>query len=377
VSNGSSPDQIQVGVIGVNPSRGWATAAHLPALSVLPDFRTVAVASTRAEGAEAVAAQFRVPHAFDNPFDLIACPEVDVVAISVKVPDHAPLIRAAIDAGKHIYCEWPLGIDDTEARELTRLAEAKGIHHLVGLQAYVSSGARFVEQLVQQGLLGKVNAASLVVLTPSIGGTEVAQALAYTADRTTGTNLMTTSAGHALAALSRTVGDVADISAVVETLHSEVRVVETGERIPNDAPNEVAAIGLLTTGAVVSLAVHGGTPISAPRFSFRIIGTEGALLVRPTTLGDSINVGDWKVTLARPDGSAEELPVPAETNELPPSGPAKNVARMYDELGSAMRAGRRAVPDFRMALKFHEVVAAIQLSADIGRRIHVQAADHR
>lgn len=214
------------------------------------------------------------------------------------------------------------------------------------------------------------------MLTPSIGGTEVAQALAYTADRTTGANLMTTSAGHALAALSRTVGDVADISAVVETLHSEVRVVETGERIPNDAPNEVAAIGLLTTGAVVSLAVHGGTPVSASRFSFRIIGTEGALLVRPTTLGDSINVGDWKVTLARPDGSAEELPVPAETNELPPSGPAKNVARMYDELGSAMRAGRRAVPDFRMALKFHEVVAAIRLSADIGRRIHVQTADH-
>ncbi len=103
MSHRSSHDQIRVGVIGVNPSRGWAITAHLPALSVLPDFRTAAVASTRASGAKAVAAEFGVPHAFEDPFDLITCRDVDVVAISVKVPDHATLIRAAIDAGKHIY----------------------------------------------------------------------------------------------------------------------------------------------------------------------------------------------------------------------------------------------------------------------------------
>jgi predicted dehydrogenase len=51
---------------------------------------------------------------------------VDVVAVTVKVPDHLELATAALDPGKAVYCEWPLGNGLTEAETLAALAKRKG-----------------------------------------------------------------------------------------------------------------------------------------------------------------------------------------------------------------------------------------------------------
>jgi predicted dehydrogenase len=366
---------IRVGIIGANPDRGWATTAHLPALAVMPEFETVAVASTRLEGARAVAQRWNVRHAFDDAFELITCPDVEVVVISVKGPDHAPLVRACVDAGKHIYCEWPLGVDLAEARQLTELVENGGGHHMIGMQAYESPGARFVGELVHGGTVGSVVGTSLVLLTPSVGGREVAEAMTYTTDRRSGVNILTTSTGHALAALTPSVGHLIEVCAVTQVVHSQVRIIETGAMVPNDAPNEVAIIGKTSSGTTVTIAVHGGTPLGAPRFTLHILGTEGALIVHPATLGDSINVGDWIVSVARADGSVEQLPVPDYTAGLVRPGPPKNITRMYAELARAVREGTQTTVDFRMALLFHEVIDAIERSALIGAVQRVQSAD--
>jgi len=54
-------------------------------------------------------------------------PDVDLVTVTVKVPDHYRPVMAAIDASKHIYCEWPLGRNTGEAREMLDAAERKGV----------------------------------------------------------------------------------------------------------------------------------------------------------------------------------------------------------------------------------------------------------
>jgi predicted dehydrogenase len=60
---------------------------------------------------------------------------VDVVVITVKVPAHAQLVQAALAAGKHVYCEWPLARTTEEAESLVALARAAGVRHTIGLQA--------------------------------------------------------------------------------------------------------------------------------------------------------------------------------------------------------------------------------------------------
>ena len=109
VTNGRAK-RIRVGIVGANPDRGWAAQAHIPALKALAnDFEITALSTTRRESADAASKRFGVPNAFDNHQELVNSADVDVVAITVKVPHHLELATAALKAGKAVYCEWPLG----------------------------------------------------------------------------------------------------------------------------------------------------------------------------------------------------------------------------------------------------------------------------
>src|SRR6266480_3582561 len=116
--------RIRVGIIGANPDRGWAAQAHIPALkSLSDDFEITALSTSRRESADAASKLFAVPLAFDNHEELVNSPDVDVVAITVRVPHHFELATAALDAGKAVYCEWPLGNGLKEAEQLAALAK--------------------------------------------------------------------------------------------------------------------------------------------------------------------------------------------------------------------------------------------------------------
>jgi len=82
--------------------------------------------------ARATAEVFGVPHTFADDDELVTHPEVDAVAITVKVPEHDRLIRAVLAAGKHVFSEWPLGVGLGQAAALADLARASGVHHIVG-----------------------------------------------------------------------------------------------------------------------------------------------------------------------------------------------------------------------------------------------------
>src|SRR2546428_5412363 len=102
--------RIRVGIIGANPDRGWAAQAHIPALkSLSDDFEITALSTSRRESADAASKLFGVPAALDNHQELVNSAAVDVVAVTVKVPSHLELASAALEAGKGVYCEWPLG----------------------------------------------------------------------------------------------------------------------------------------------------------------------------------------------------------------------------------------------------------------------------
>src|SRR5712691_9922058 len=119
--------RIRVGIIGANPDRGWAAQALIPALKSLPDdFEITALSTSRRESADAAGKLFGVPLAFDNHQDLVNSSAV-VVAVTVKVPHHLELASAALDAGKAVYCEWPLGNGLKEAETLAALAKKESV----------------------------------------------------------------------------------------------------------------------------------------------------------------------------------------------------------------------------------------------------------
>jgi Oxidoreductase family, NAD-binding Rossmann fold len=68
---------------------------------------------------------------FRDHEQLVIQPDIDVVAVTVKVPHHRELVTAALAAGKAVYCEWPLGRHLDEARAMAALAAEKGVRTVV------------------------------------------------------------------------------------------------------------------------------------------------------------------------------------------------------------------------------------------------------
>src|SRR5690606_30237246 len=204
---------IRVGIVGLNPGIHWAAMAHMPALAALAhDYEVVGVANTSLASAQRAAEAFGLRHAFRNAQALVDSPEVDLVAITVKVPHHHALVTAALNAGKHVYCEWPLGNGLAEARELSGLAQASGVVAAVGTQMRVAPEVEHLRQLIADGYVGQVLSTTLV----GSGGQWTGQtdaAHAYLEDVRNGATLLSIPLGHTLAGLRDVLGRFASISA--------------------------------------------------------------------------------------------------------------------------------------------------------------------
>src|SRR3984957_14511654 len=200
----ATTDKVRVGIVGASPGRGFASIAHIPALRALPGVEITAVCTTRQESADAAAKHFGIPLAFADPKLLAQHPDVDLVTVCVKVPDHYQPVMAAIEAGKHVYCEWPLGRNTDEAVRMRDAANRKGVRHAVGLQGQVSPAINYTKDLIAEGYIGRVLSATMIGCAPNWGPTIDR---AYQADFANGANLLTITGGHTIDALCYCLGE--------------------------------------------------------------------------------------------------------------------------------------------------------------------------
>src|SRR6059058_4560398 len=369
--SGPMPESVLgVGIIGVNPAWGWAATAHIPALRALPNYEIGALSATSPEAARAAGEAFGVAAVFSHHDQLVAQPDVDVVAVTVKVPHHRELVFAALAAGKAVYCEWPLGRDIDEARAMATLAAERGVRTVVGLQARQAPAIEFVKELLGDGYVGEVLSTTMIGL--SVPGDVVVRPNAYMLDKTNGANLLTIALGHSLDTLNYLLGEFADLWAVSAVRRPLVSIEETGEQMVKTAADQIAVIGTLTSGATASVhireAVAGGTG-----FLWEINGTDGTLRIT----ADAAQPQIFPLTVAGARGRNEpaELAVPAALRQKWPTltrlegAPAYNVGRAYAAFAADIANGTHTVPDFADAVRRHEVIAAIERSAASGERV--------
>src|SRR5256885_6944768 len=197
---------------------------------------------------------FGVSAVFADHEQLVGRPEIDLVVVTVKVPHHRELVSAALAAGKAVYCEWPLGRDLEDARAMAALAAKQGVRTVIGLQARQAPAIAFVRELLNDGYVGEVLSTTIVGL--SVPGDVVGQPNAYMLDKTNGANLVTVAFGHSLDILNYVLGEFAELSAVSDVRRPLITIEETGERIVQTAPDQVAVIGTLRSGATASIHIR-------------------------------------------------------------------------------------------------------------------------
>jgi predicted dehydrogenase len=361
--------KIRVGIIGANVHYGWGSSAHIPALKGLPEFEITAVCTSRQETAEETARHFNIPFAFSDPASLVQHPNVDLVSICVRVPFHFQLGMAALEAGKHLFCEWPLAATTEQARQMLDLAERKRVRHMVGLQARGAPALNRVRDLIREGYTGKPLSCTMIVASPN-WGSEFNSSRVYLADRSTGATLMTIPGGHSIDALCFCLGEFRELSSLVATQRRQVKNIETGETIQMTSPDQVLLNGVLENGMVASVHVKGGVS-NGVGFLFEIHGTHGDLIVAPSRPrpGSSVQISELGIKGCRDGKPLEELAIPDSYRWVPstvPAGPPFNVGQLFIRMAEAIRGTELPTPDFALAVKRHHLLDIIQKASDTG-----------
>ncbi len=152
--------EIRIGLVGA----GWMGKAHSSALldaQMLfgPEYG-VAVFEMVADANEQSAKEAQHKIGFKRMTTdwkaVVTDPNVDLVDIATPNAFHYEVAKAALENGKHVYCEKPLSISAAESKELSELAAEKGVINYVGYNNTMNPANAYVRELVQSGKLGKI-----------------------------------------------------------------------------------------------------------------------------------------------------------------------------------------------------------------------------
>lgn len=134
----------------------WATQFHIPGLLANPAAELVAVVDPDAARAAAAAAAGGIARTHGSVEELVAAGGVDGVVVATPHVFHAPVARAALEGGLHVLVEKPFTLAGADARALVALAEARGLHLVVGYTYQFTRHAARARAAVQGGEIGEV-----------------------------------------------------------------------------------------------------------------------------------------------------------------------------------------------------------------------------
>jgi predicted dehydrogenase len=365
-------DKVRLGLIGASVKGTWSARSHLPALQASSDVELTAVCTTRADSAEAARQAWGARLAFDDYRRMVASPEIDAVAVVVRVPSHYAPVKAALEAGKHVYCEWPLGRTTAEAAELAALAETNGLVTAVGLQARVNPAVMHMKELVAAGFVGEVMAVHVSLMREGVLTRPSHRT--WQRDAELGANTLTIANGHTVDAMRFVVGDFARLAAVVATRAKQWLDTGTHTLLDVTSPDNVLISGHLANGAVASVQV-GAIPFAGSGYRMEIYGRDGTLVASGE---DSPQLSAVSLRGAQRGNTLAAIPIPERFTfaaSATPAGEAVNVGQMYALFGAAIRERRRGgetrYPNFATAVELHRLVDAVKQASDTAHEVTV------
>lgn len=351
---------LRVGIIGASLKRGWAKESHVPAVQKLAGLELAAVTARDQKTAETVAEAVGAKRGFGYAAAMVRDPEIDLITVTVRVPSHRELVLQALAAGKHVYCEYPLGRDVAETEELRDVAKAAGVHVAIGLQARMNPALRRARELISGGALGRVLTAHIYSGTVAFGR-KTSETDVYLEDAANGATHLTIHVGHALDAAVCLLGGFADVAALASIQFPEIEVGDQERTQRRSIADHILTQSRLQTGGAVSAEVAGGRSDGAT-FRFEIVG-DGGILMLDGAAPRGFQSG--RLTLAL-DGELQSVDE-GELAEL--SDPAFNVGGVYAALRDDIAKGQASVPDFDHAVRLARLIADVSRATETDCRV--------
>jgi myo-inositol 2-dehydrogenase/D-chiro-inositol 1-dehydrogenase len=157
-------EQVRVALIGAGRI-GQRHAATLS--SAIPRAELAIIADVHGPSAQTLAAKVRCQHWTDDPRAALDDASIDAIAIASSTDSHAPLIVAAAEAGKQIFCEKPIALDLEATDRALDAVERAGVRLQMGFQRRFDKAYHTAKELIDAGVLGRIEAIRDTMRDPS------------------------------------------------------------------------------------------------------------------------------------------------------------------------------------------------------------------
>ena len=337
--------------------------------------RLVGVCTAGEASGEKARAQGGFAWATTDPMRLVDDPAIDIIHVCTPNDAHVDLLRAAIAAGKHIYCDKPLTRTVAQAREIAALSQgATGVVHRMTFNYRFVPALMRAKELIGEGFLGEVyhfraaylHAGYIDPNRPRTWRLEMARA---------GGGAITDLGVHIYDLMRYLLGDFAAVHAQLQTRIPERPDSKTGEPRPVDVDDIAVVQTRLQSGAIGVIEASRLATGVQDDLRLEIHGSRGAIsfsLLEPGWL----TVYDATIPEAPLGGSrgpqriecVARYPKPyafgATKNAI--GWPQFHVHCLYDFLAAIAEGRTGTSPHFGDGLAAQEFVAACQQSSRVG-----------
>jgi len=128
-TNAPSGEPVRIGMLGAG---SFAMNTLLPAMKKVSGMDFIGICAASGSHARHAAEKFNFQYCATDEAEIINDPAVNTIVIATRHHLHAPQVMAALQAGKHVFCEKPLGLNEDELSEIIRTYNLSQSHLIVG-----------------------------------------------------------------------------------------------------------------------------------------------------------------------------------------------------------------------------------------------------
>lgn len=369
---------VGVGLIGT----GFMGKAHALAWrnvrAVMGDVspaRLVQLAETPMDKAQAMADQFGFARATADWRDLLSDPAIDVISITTPNGMHREMAVAALQAGRHVWCEKPMALTMDDARAMEAAARESGLKTQLGYNYLANPAVSHAARLLEEGAIGRLVHIRGWVDEDYQADPDLPWSWRATL-RDAGLGALGDIGCHLISLMTTVAGPIDSVLGEIETIH-KMRPMQDGSGA-EAVENEDVASALLTfvSGVKGTFVASRSAWGRKSRLGFELHGTSGMIVYdqeRMNELHLFQNEGPkatqgFKTILTSPDHPPYGSFCPAPGHQL-----GFNDLKVI-ELAGFLRAilnGSRPPVDFTAGLEIEKAIHAIALSAREGRRLYL------
>jgi len=353
-----STRNLRIGIIG---GGSIVRQRHMPGLAKIDGVEVTAVCNRTFESTQRFADEYKIARTADHWRQIIDMDDLDIIWIGTTPYMHCEITLAALEAGKHVFCQSRMCLNLDEARQMV----AAGAKHPDRIVRFCPppvglAGDRTMKRLLKkESFVGDIRQITLTSVTGVL--LDPATPLGWRLQtEQSGQNVLTL--GIYLEVLDRWFGPTTRVTAVNRTWTTTRTHPTTGQAAPADLPESVNVIAELANGAIGTY-LFNGVSSHGPSDHLAVHGTDGTIVY-------DFNADETKEQLEGAKRSEEQM------RSIPLSDEERRVWTVEADFIHAVRTGQSdpILPDLQAGFRYMALIDAVHRSATTGRLVQVPTA---